>query len=169
VFLAGTMHWNGEDFVMRQYFARHYGEESGLLLALDRAAHGFEWLITFNGRSYDVPFLKARAVLHGLNVRLPGRHLDLLHPSRRRWKDQLPDCRLQTLELHICRRRRSGDVPGEEVPGLYHDFVRNGDPWRLVPVFHHNFLDVVTMAEILRALCTGRASGRGAAILAANR
>ena len=31
VFLAGTMHWNGEDFVLRQYFARHYGEEAALL------------------------------------------------------------------------------------------------------------------------------------------
>jgi hypothetical protein len=24
VFLAGTMHWNGADFILRQYFARHY-------------------------------------------------------------------------------------------------------------------------------------------------
>jgi uncharacterized protein YprB with RNaseH-like and TPR domain len=42
------------------------------------------------------------------------------------------------------------------VPGLYHDFVRRGDPYRLVPVFHHNLLDVITMAEILRALCAAR-------------
>ena len=54
--------------------------------------------------------------------------------------------------MHVCRRRRSGDVPSDEVPGLYHDFVRRGDPYRLVPVFHHNLLDVVTMGEILRAL-----------------
>jgi DEAD/DEAH box helicase domain-containing protein len=47
------------------------------------------------------------------------------------------------------------DVPGEEVPGLYHDFVRRGDPYRLIPVFHHNLLDVITMAEILRALADG--------------
>jgi uncharacterized protein YprB with RNaseH-like and TPR domain len=44
-------------------------------------------------------------------------------------------------------------VPGEEVPGLYHDYVRSGDAYRLVPVFHHNLLDVVTMAGVLRALC----------------
>jgi uncharacterized protein YprB with RNaseH-like and TPR domain len=53
----------------------------------------------------------------------------------------------------VCRRRRVGDVPGEQVPGLYHEYVRNGDPWRLVPVFHHNLLDVTTMADILHALC----------------
>ena len=89
-------------------------------------------------------------------LRLPPRHLDLLHAARRRWRDVLPDCRLQTLEARVCRRWRSGDVPGEEVPGLYHDFVRHGDAHRLVPVFHHNLLDVITMAEIARALCAPR-------------
>jgi len=154
VFLAGTMHWNGSDFVLRQYFARHYGEEATLLAALGEAARGFEFLVTFNGKSYDAPFLIGRALVHGVGITLPPRPLDLLHAARRRWRRELPDCRLQTLELHVCRRRRSGDVPGEEVPGLYHDFVRSGDPWRLVPVFHHNLLDVITMAEIMSALCS---------------
>lgn len=154
VFLAGTMHWNGEDFVMRQYFARHYGEEPALLRAVSEQAARFEVLVTFNGRSYDVPFLRSRALVHGETLALPGTHLDLLHAARRRWRDRLEDCRLQTLERHVCRRRRSGDVPSEEVPGLYHDYVRHGDPYRLVPVFHHNLLDVITMAELLRALCT---------------
>lgn len=154
VFLAGTMHWNGNDFVLRQYFARHYGEEAGLLRALSEAARGFEFLVTFNGKSYDAPFLSSRAVVHGVPLGLPARHVDLLHPSRRRWKGRLSDCRLQTLEMAVCRRRRSGDVPSEEVPFLYHDFVRHGDPYRLIPVFHHNLLDVITMGEILHALCS---------------
>jgi uncharacterized protein YprB with RNaseH-like and TPR domain len=153
VFLAGTMHWNGEDFVLRQFFARHYGEEAALLRALAECARGFEFLVTFNGKSYDVPFLQGRAVVHGVRVTMPPRHVDLLHIARRRWKGKLVDCRLQTLEYHVCRRRRSGDVPSEEVPGLYHDFVRNGDPYRLIPVFHHNLLDVITMSEVLRVLC----------------
>jgi len=159
VFLAGTMHWNGEDFVLRQYFARHYGEEATLIGALHEAAKGFDFLVTFNGKSYDAPFLRGRAFTHGVPLALPPRHVDLLHPSRRRWGGRFRDCRLQTLEFHVCRRRRSGDVPSDEVPGLYHDFVRRGDPYRLVPVFHHNLLDVITMGEILRALCR---PGRGA-------
>ena len=160
VFLAGTMHWNGSDFVMRQYFARHYGEEPALLAALGEATRGFEFLVTFNGKSYDAPFLAGRALVNRIELKLPPRHLDLLHAARRRWRLELPDCRLQTLERYICRRRRSGDVAGEEVPGLYHDFVRHGDAYRLVPVFHHNLLDVITMAEIMRALC-GPEGGTG--------
>lgn len=154
VFLAGTMHWNGVDFVLRQYFARHYGEEAALIEAVCEQSQAFDFLVTFNGKSYDVPFLQNRAVSHGVTMHLPPGHLDILHASRRRWRGEFEDCRLQTLERRVCRRRRAGDVPSEEVPGLYHDFVRNGDPYRLVPVFHHNMLDVITMAEILRALCS---------------
>jgi uncharacterized protein YprB with RNaseH-like and TPR domain len=153
VFLAGTMHWNGTDFVVRQYFARHYGEEASLLEGVATLAKEFEFLITFNGKSYDVPFLMNRAIVHGVRITLPPGHIDVLHPSRRRWKGEFLDCRLQTLERFVCRRRRSGDVPSDEVPALYHDFVRRGNPYRLIPVFHHNMLDVITMAEILRALC----------------
>ncbi len=153
VFLAGTMHWNGEDFVLRQYFARHYGEEPGLLAAVHEQARGFDMLVTFNGKSYDAPFLRARALVHGVPLELPRQHLDLLHLSRRRWKGLLRDCKLQTLEYHVCRRRRVGDVPGEQVPGIYHEYVKRADPYALVPVFHHNLLDVITMAEILHALC----------------
>ena len=154
VFMAGTMHWTGEDFVLRQYFARHYGEESALLRALAGEMRGFAFLVTFNGKSYDAPFLRDRARVHGVPLRLPERHIDLLHPSRRRWRRRLANCRLQTLELYVCHRRRCGDVPSEEVPGLYHDFVRRGDPYRLIPVFHHNLLDVITMHEVMRALCS---------------
>ena len=154
VFLAGTMWWNGSDFVVRQYFARHYGEEAALLRVLAEAARGFEFLVTFNGKSYDAPFLRGRAHVHGERIDLPPRHLDLLHPARRRWKHTLRDCKLQTLEYYVCRRRRAGDVPSDEVPGLYHDFVRHGDPYRLIPVFHHNMLDVLTMSDVLAALCS---------------
>lgn len=165
VFLAGTMHWNGEDFVLRQYFARHYGEEAALLRAVHEQAKRFELLVTFNGKSYDAPFLMTRALTHGVTMTLPRHHLDLLHASRRRWKGELRDCKLQTLEYHICRRTRVGDVAGSEVPGIYHEYVKRGDPYALVPVFHHNLLDVITMAEILHALCKPVRGGRRCALL----
>ena len=152
VFLAGTMHWNGSDYVVRQYFARHYGEEAALVDELARFLSQFETVISYNGKSYDVPFLADRASLHHVAFTRPSRHVDLVHHARRRWNGLLPDCRLVTLEMHVCKRFRSGDIPSSEVPGLYHDYVRNGGAHRLVPVFHHNLLDVTTMDEILRAL-----------------
>ena len=152
VFLAGTMHWNGSDYVVRQYFARDYSEEAALVDELARFLSGFATVVSYNGKSYDVPFLADRASLHRVPFTRPARHVDLVHHARRRWTGILPNCRLVTLEAHICRRRRVGDMPSDQIPGLYHDYVKYGAAHRLIPLFHHNLLDVTTMDEILRAL-----------------
>jgi uncharacterized protein YprB with RNaseH-like and TPR domain len=152
IFLAGTMRWIGEDYVLRQYFARHYGEEAALIDRLAEDLREADAVVTFNGKSFDVPLLRERGARNLIRVSFPPVHADLLHHSRAAWKGKVPNCRLTTLEAYICQRRRSGDVPGDEVPGLYHSFVRDGGGDRLVPVFHHNLLDVITMDELLRRL-----------------
>jgi uncharacterized protein YprB with RNaseH-like and TPR domain len=157
-FLIGTMSLCGDDFVIRQFFARDYSEEKCLIEVLSKHLAQFDAVVTFNGKSFDIPFIRDRAVYHGIrsaNRHVDGLfHLDLLHHSRRHWRGVLPDCRLQTLEYHVCHRRRVGDIPGCEIPRVYHDFVRTGDPYPLVPVFHHNILDLVTMSELLLEIMT---------------
>jgi uncharacterized protein YprB with RNaseH-like and TPR domain len=75
-------------------------------------------------------------------------HCDLLHHARRRWKGQLPNFKLQTLERNVCRRQRQDDIPGREIPAAYHDFVRSGDAWLIRSVLHHNALDLVTLLQL---------------------
>ena len=76
-------------------------------------------------------------------------HVDLLYECRRRWSASLPDCRLQTVEAALCGRVRSDDVPGWQIPSVYHDFVRSGDARPLGRILKHNVLDLVAMVEIL--------------------
>lgn len=152
-FLVGTMFLSGEEFVIRQFFARDYSEEKGLIDVISMHLAEFDAVVTFNGKAYDIPFISDRAIYHGVrSASRPLRrlfHFDLLHHSRRHWRGTFPNCKLQTLELYVCRRRRSGDIPSSEIPGVYHDFVRTGDPYLLVRVFHHNMLDLITMSELL--------------------
>lgn len=75
-------------------------------------------------------------------------HCDLLHHARRRWKRYLPNCKLQTLEQFICRRRRDDDLPGSLVPAAYHDYVRSGQTGQLDGILKHNALDLVTLVEL---------------------
>jgi len=152
VFLIGLALISESTFVLRQLFARDYTEEPALLSELGRLLADVDFLVTFNGKSFDVPFLRDRAVHHRLPLRLEVPHLDLLWMARRRWKSVLPNCKLKTLEWHVLRKRRAGDVWGFEIPGLYHDYVQNGEPHRLIPVFHHNMLDVIAMMELIPAI-----------------
>ncbi len=148
VFLVGLGFVVDRNIVFRQLFARNYAEEKALLAEVARTAREFDALVTFNGKTFDAPFLRDRAVHHRVPFALPHPHLDLLWLARRRWRGHLPNCKLQTLEWRILRRRRGGDVDGSEIPRLYHDYVKRGEPHRLVPVFHHNLLDVVAMVEL---------------------
>jgi hypothetical protein len=148
VFLVGLCMVGERNLILRQLFARDYAEERALLVELKRIASEHDFLVTFNGKAFDVPFLRDRAIHHRLDPPIDLPHLDLVWVARRRWKNVLPDCRLKTIEWRVLRRRRAGDVGGAEIPGLYHDYVKRGEAHRLLPVFHHNLLDVVAMVEL---------------------
>ena len=152
VFLVGLCHVGDRNLVLRQLFARDYAEECSLISEVERIAGEFDFLVTFNGKTFDIPFLRDRAVHHRIRFGVTLPHLDLLWMARRRWRGQLPNCRLKTLEWHVLRRRRAGDVDGSEIPGIYHEYVKHGQPHRLLPIFHHNLLDLVAMAELLPKL-----------------
>jgi uncharacterized protein YprB with RNaseH-like and TPR domain len=148
VFLVGIMRLTHDDFTIRQFFARDYSEELATLQQVRQEIDLVEGLITFNGKTFDIPFLRDRMTVHKVRFTPPRVHHDLIHGARRKWRRSLPDCRLQTLEALICGRHRSGDVPGGEIPGLYHEYVKTGDIAPLLPVFKHNVLDLMTMAEL---------------------
>ena len=80
----------------------------------------------------------------------PGRipHFDVLHFSRRRWKDQLPSLRLSNLEREILGVSRDNDVPGQMVPEFYETYLRSGNPGPLVPIVRHNGQDVISLARL---------------------
>jgi len=152
VFLLGLMRFTGGSAVLTQILARDYREERALLERWREVAGGARRLVSFNGKSFDLPTLRDRLGLHGIEAPPEPHHVDLLHHSRRRWAGFLPDCRLQTLEWRVCGRRRTGDIPGEEIGAVYHEFVRTGRPNDIFTVLRHNALDILTLGDLLVAL-----------------
>jgi uncharacterized protein YprB with RNaseH-like and TPR domain len=146
-FLVGVGRITKEGFRVRQFFMRGYSEEASLLDALSRYLNDFQVLITYNGASFDQPLLESRYRLHRACspfARLP--HLDLLHSARRLWKLRFDSCRLVDLENEILGFERTGDIPGAMIPYVYFEYLRTKWIERLVPVFHHNALDILTLA-----------------------
>jgi len=159
LFLVGLMHHAENGLVIKQLFARDYSEEQHLLKYLIKLMDSFQVLVSFNGKAFDLPYLRDRSVIHRVRFRHDLFHLDLLHEARRRWRERLPNCRLQTLERVICHRVRMEDIPGSEIPQVYHDFVRTGNAARIRDVLHHNALDLITMSEVLVFMLEGKGPG----------
>jgi hypothetical protein len=153
-FLIGLGFVEGDRFVVRQYFMRDYHEESALLEGLACDLRRFRHVVTFNGRSFDVPLLETRYRLDRGRFPLEGApHFDLLPPARRLWKARLESCALQSLEVALLGLRRQDDVPGEAIPGIYFDYVRRRDPRALAKVFNHNRTDIVSLAALALRAC----------------
>ena len=151
-FLVGVGSIDAAGFRLRQFFMRDYGEEASLLWRLSEHLAQFDVLITYNGKAYDQPLLETRYRM----ARGPGgtpkhpfdrmQHLDLLFGARRLWKLRLESCRLVDLETQILGVERQGDLPGEMIPYCYFEYLRTKQAFRLVPIFHHNALDILSLA-----------------------
>ena len=146
-FLIGVGRIAKDGFRIRQFFMREFCEEASLLSALNQHLKEFEVMVTYNGRTFDQPLLETRFRMvrqrHPFSA-LP--HLDLLHGARRLWKLRFESCRLVDLENQILGIERQGDLPGELIPYFYFDYLRTHEILRLVPIFHHNAIDILTLA-----------------------
>lgn len=146
-FLIGVGRITPDGFRVRQFFMREFGEERSLLHSLTEHLKQFDVLITYNGKTYDQPLLETRYRMQRSKppfARLA--HLDLLFGARRLWKLRFDSCRLVELENQILGVEREGDLPGELIPYVYFEYLRTREAFRLLPVFHHNAIDILTLA-----------------------
>jgi uncharacterized protein len=151
-FLVGAGEWTAQGFVTTQFLLPSYASERAMLQAVNDHLADVALVVTFNGRTFDVPVMEMRGELHRLAQHvcaLP--HLDMLHPARRLWRladDGARSCRLVHLEEAVLGFGRVGDVPGFEIPARYFAFVRGGSAELLEPVLLHNRLDLLSLAAL---------------------
>ncbi|HEX5475234.1 MAG TPA: ribonuclease H-like domain-containing protein [Vicinamibacterales bacterium] len=170
-FLVGCAWFDCGALQVRQFLLTSYASERALLAAVAACVDGTALLVTYNGKTFDVPVMETRWLFHRLPMPLDGvRHFDMLHPARRLWRgrpggqESDGSCRLSTLERVLFDVRRVGDVPGMDIPSRYFHFVRTGDAFPLEPVLEHNRLDLVSLAAVTahgaRLASLGRAACR---------
>ncbi len=148
-FLIGLGWFEGDAFITRQIFARDFAEEKATLAHLQELMRDKRFLVTFNGKAFDVNLLSTRFIMNRLRDPLAGMpHVDLLHSSRRLLSHRLADRRLGSLEEAVIGFSREGDIPGFEIPQRYFDWLRRRDGRLMADVFEHNRLDILSMAAL---------------------
>ena len=149
-FLVGCAWFAGGTFRTRQFFLSNFTAERAVLEAVGDVAATAGTVVTYNGKSFDLPLIETRFALHRLPTPFAGMpHVDMLHPARRMWREPAPaTCRLVTLEQQLCGYVREGDVAGFEIPARYFHYVHAGDARPLAAVFEHNRLDLISLALV---------------------
>lgn len=149
VFLVGLGRLTGGAFRITQYFLPDLDAEPAFLAAVRAEVEGARELVTYNGRTFDLPLLETRYLLQRAPWWGPGiPHRDLYPLARALWRGRAPDCRLTTLEAAVLALDRGDDLPAWAVPQLYFRYLRTRDRWLLPRLFLHNRWDLVALAGL---------------------
>jgi uncharacterized protein len=148
LFLAGIGRLEPEGFVVRQFLAREPAAERELLAAVAAELASATQLVTFNGRSFDLPLITERARADGVELAPPAAHFDLLRMAERLVRRKYGDARLVTLERELLRFTRSDDLPGAAAPRAWLELFEEGRDRLLTAVLRHNLLDVLALPAL---------------------
>jgi hypothetical protein len=167
VFLVAVLLWDHQGAHCIQYFLPEPEGERAMLQAVMDDLAGAAALVSYNGRAFDLPHLKARMRLHRIEESAFDRpHLDLLHPVRRLGAGWMPDARLATAEAHLLNRPRGpSDIPGSEAPWIYQAYLIDGVDAGLGAIADHNRRDVESLMRLAAVVAAGFAGGEAAAHL----
>ncbi len=148
-FLVGLAFWDDGALVVEQILVRALGEEAPMLDRVVSRIRDASMLVTFNGKSFDMPLLRTRFVMARMVAPIEPPHLDLLHIARRLHKPRGVQCNLTSIEKEVLGFERFDDTPSGEVSACYLHFLRTGETRALLGVVEHNAWDVVAMASLV--------------------
>jgi len=148
-FLVGAGYFDGAVFRLEQAFMRDFDDEEPMLRYLDGLFTGRDAVVTYNGKSFDIPLLRTRFIQNRMPFRLDAAlQYDLLHAARRFWKRRLGDCGLTNIEREVLAVRRHGDVSSAEIPEIWLNYLRTRDARALEAVFYHHRMDILSLAAL---------------------
>ncbi|MFJ7826305.1 ribonuclease H-like domain-containing protein [Psychrobacillus sp. NPDC096623] len=149
IFLNGVLKEVENGFLLTQYVLADPGQEVSFLRATDFWENE-QTIITYNGKSFDIPQLVARWTMNRNNLpRLKQHHqIDLMHSSKRIWKGELERFKLKQMEEMKLGFRRENDIPGHLAPIIYFDAVKSGNPTNLMKVLKHNEWDILSLVTL---------------------
>jgi uncharacterized protein YprB with RNaseH-like and TPR domain len=153
-FVIGCGWFTRGRFHVRQFVLSSFASERTLLEAVGEVAGTVDAVVTYNGKSFDLPLIETRYALNRLTTPFAAMpHVDMLHHARRLWYGCDEGHRLSSLEASLLGHERDGDVAGFEIPARYFHFVHTGDARPLGAVLEHNRHDLLSLA-----LLTARAA-----------
>ncbi|MBX2812718.1 MAG: ribonuclease H-like domain-containing protein [Myxococcales bacterium] len=151
-FLIGLAWFEDETLVVQQLLLEELGEEEDMMARVHERVAQATGIVSYNGKTYDWPLLRTRAVMTR-RPPLPTRpHLDLLHCARRVYRKRLGHVRLVDIEEHVLQMRRHEDISGEEIPSVYWQYLEDRNETDLDKVIVHNVHDLISLVATLVVL-----------------
>ncbi len=148
-FLIGFGRLDGDFFRVTQFRMKSLPGEREMLKEVAAFVGEAPEVVSYNGAGFDLPLLETRFVFHKLpNPFDESRHLDLLPVARRLFTPRHKNARLIHLEQAVLGVPRDDDIPGDQIPAIFQESMRNGDPPEMESVLSHHLYDIRTLAAL---------------------
>jgi len=146
-FLIGAARQLGDKCELTTWFADTPAGEEEMLAAFLHHAKG-KVLVSFNGKSFDLPLVLRRAEKYGLaNSLHESVHIDLFHTIRRIFPEK--PARLVDAEARLLQFTRAGDISGAAVAQAYFEYLHFGKSDLRDAILQHNVSDVLSLVSLL--------------------
>jgi len=150
IFMVGLCWFTDQGINIRQIFLEDLSKEPVLLSYTQDLIKKFSTLVTFNGKTFDIPLLRSRLYFYHIpeNIRSMWQ-IDLLYLSRKIFKRIPGSKKLIDIENEILNfRRTSADIPGWLIPQVYFDYLELGESELIRNIFYHNQMDIISLAVL---------------------
>jgi uncharacterized protein YprB with RNaseH-like and TPR domain len=152
IILFGVAQISGSQILINQYFLQDIKEEPTALIGFLSHFDKNSIFITFGGKAFDIPYIMKRLAHYRINEDFKKPHFDMLYFSRHAWGEELPNCRLTTIEKHLFGIKRKNDIPNTLIPEFYQTYMETKNIGPIISIIEHNKQDIITLINIFSKL-----------------
>jgi len=153
IYLLGMLYFdpNNSHWCITQYFIDSIDKEKILLSSFNDFVKRFKTIITFNGESFDIPFIKYRTNIYKIKNSLDSlSSFDIF----RKVKEEnsylsLKNYKLKTMEESLGIYR-DDKISGKECIDLYYKYRKNKKKSLLDMILKHNHDDLYYLMDVLK-------------------
>lgn len=164
VILIGLVIFDGKETRLEQFFAETPAEEKEIIALANKSLEDVDYVVTYNGKLFDIPFLNKRSEKYGIKFRaLCNLDLFMIMKHYSDLPKLLGSMSQKSLEVFAgLSTDRSDKISGKESVELYSQYQTTGSKDMLSQILLHNsddikqlfqLVSVIKHADFSRAIC----------------
>ncbi|WFA09447.1 ribonuclease H-like domain-containing protein [Tissierella sp. Yu-01] len=152
IYLIGIQYYDKEKqlWALKQIFAESIKEEKELLIKISKILPLYDEIITYNGESFDIPFINRRLSAFEIPYSIDiSKSMDIFRLVKKN-KNYLglENLKLKTLERYLGLYR-DDLFTGKDCIDFYFDYIKSRNEALLNKIMLHNYEDLYYMIDIL--------------------
>lgn len=151
IILIGILYINNSKTEIIQFFSANEKDEKILLYEFKNFISDFEFLITFNGEAFDIPFINSRLSHHHIDYQLDkSQGIDILKVIRsKKSLLGLKKCNLKSIEKFLGIARED-TINGKESIDMYYEYIKTKNNSIKDTILKHNYEDIYNLPKVMK-------------------